>query len=314
MCQVNAQVIEAASTVGTQMAFLAGGILSPVAVSQPVATSNADGVLARAFQNDRGEVYVAVVNERLAPVANISLGLVLADGANPLVEAGCVLSVPFEEARTLSAPTSGLITEPLGSYEARVYRIESAAQTTPTWDSAGEGSDLVVNAQFSKQTLPGTPDRWLLFPSVGTPSGGMDLEAVLLADAAAARHGSNNTAALRVVISNPLGTGIHIPLAVDSDGLSADKRYNVSFWAKVNAVTTTGVVALARSPRAWHYGDSSPALLETIGSFMVSSRWQHYCQVLSGVVGTLNLLPREAGVLWLSEISVVELELELGGD
>ena len=123
---VNEQIIEAASSVGKQLAVLAGGVLSPVAVSQPIATSKTDGVLARAFENARGELYVAVVNERLAPVANISLGVVLADGTSPLIT-GCRLSAPFEESRTLSV-SSGLITEPLGSYEARVYRVESPAQ------------------------------------------------------------------------------------------------------------------------------------------------------------------------------------------
>jgi hypothetical protein len=312
---VNEQILEMASSVGTQLAYLAGGILSPVAVSQPVATSGTDGVLARAFENSRGELYIAVVNERLAP-ADISLNVVSADGALPLAAKGCRLRVPFEESRTVtvSASASGLITEPLGSYAARVYQIMSAthaAEATTTRMSStasGSGNNLVWNADFTAQTLPGTPDHWLLFPTAGTPAGGMDLGAVLLVDPAAARSGSNTTAALRVVLSDPLGTGIHLPLAVDHEGLSSAKRYNMSLWAKTTAVTGAGVLTLARSLRSWHYGDSSPALLDTLTSFMVSSSWQHYTMLLSGTNGTLNLLPKQAGALWLSEISVTEVE------
>ena len=76
-------------------------------------------------------------------------------------------------------------------------------------------SDLIANADLAKQAMPGTPDGWLLFPTTGTPPGGMDLDAVLLADPAAARRGSNTTAALRVVLEDPRGTGIHLP-ALDS--------------------------------------------------------------------------------------------------
>ena len=314
---VNEQIIEAASSVGTQLAYLAGGILSPVQVIQPLATSNTDGILARAFDNARGEVYVAAVNERLAPVPNISLSVVLADGTSPLATAaGCRLSVPFEESRTLSA-SSGLITESLGSYEARVYRVDCATQTqaaAPKPDVGADshaipGANLVHNAQFTAQTLPGTPDQWLLFPTAGTPSGSMDLQAVLLADPAAARHGSNTTIALRVVLSDPLGTGIHVPLgSLDYVGLSSTKRYNFSFWAKTNAVTEAGVLILARSLRTWHYGDSSPTLLESLESYVLGPAWQQYNTVISEINGTLNLLPRQAGVMWLSELSITELD------
>eukprot|EP01051_Picozoa_sp_SAG22_P006693 SAG22_NODE_446_length_10427_cov_14.973373_2_plen_348_part_00 len=303
---VNEQIIEAASVVGKQLAVLAGGVLSPVVVSQPIATSKTDGVLARAFENARGEVYVAVVNERLAPVANISLGVVLADGTSPL-DTSCRLSAPFEESRTLSV-SSGLITEPLGSYKARVYRVESAAQARASRIFAAESANLVNNAHFAAQTLPGTPDKWLLFPTAGTPAGGMDLQAVLLADTAAARHGSNTTAALRVVLSDPLGTGIHVPLSIDHVGLSSAKSYNLSFWAKTNAVTGAGVLSLARSARTWHYGDSSPSLLTTLDSFTLRSVWDQFSTLINGTTGsTLNLLPRQTGALWLSEVSVIEL-------
>ena len=302
---VNEQIIEAASSVGKQLAALAGGVLSPVAVSQPIATSKTDGVLARAFENARGELYVAVVNERLAPVANISLGVVLADGTSPLIT-GCRLSAPFEESRTLSV-SSGLITEPLGSYEARVYRVESPAQAASRIFAADGSANLVSNANFAAQTLPGTPDKWLLFPTAGTPAGGMDLQAVLLVDTAATRQSSNTTAALRVVLSDPLGTGIHLPLSVDHVGLSSAKSYNLSFWAKTNAVTGAGVLSLARSARTWHYGDSSPALLDTLDSFTLRSIWHQFSTLINGTNGTLNLLPRQAGALWLSEVSVIEL-------
>ena len=67
-------------------------------------------------------------------------------------------------------------------------------------------------------------------------------------------------------------------------------------------------MTLARSLRTWHYGDSSPALLDTLTSFVVSSSWQHYSMLLSGANGTLNLLPKQAGAMWLSEISVTEVE------
>jgi hypothetical protein len=112
-------------------------------------------------------------------------------------------------------------------------------------------SDLIANADLAKQAMPGTPDGWLLFPTTGTPPGGMDLDAVLLADPAAARRGSNTTAALRVVLSDPRGTGIHLP-ALDS-GLDASARYSLSFWGRTNAVTSAGILTLARSPRPWHY-------------------------------------------------------------
>ena len=51
---------------------LAAAILTPVAVAQPLATSDADGVLARAWKNAQGVIYVGVVNELIAPVANVS--------------------------------------------------------------------------------------------------------------------------------------------------------------------------------------------------------------------------------------------------
>ena len=224
---VNQQILEAASSVGTQLAYLAGGILSPVAVRQPVAASGADGVLARAFENGRGELFIAVVNERLAPVANISLSVVSADRALPLAAKGCRLSVPFEDSRVVTvAAASGLITEPLGSYAARVYRLESATDVAEAAASTqmSSGNNLVRtqhmrccvvcmflvtraesrnpckvwNSDFTAQTLPGTPDHWLLFPTAGTPAGGIDPGAVVLVDPAAARAGSNATAVMLI--------------------------------------------------------------------------------------------------------------------
>ena len=196
--------------------------------------------LARAFANARGELYVAVVNERLAPVANISVSVTLADGVTSALAPGTNLIVSFEESRTLTATAGGLITEPLGSYGARVYRVESGSASTSLGRGGGGGSssvadggggnNLVTNAEFSAQTLVGTPDHWLLFPTIGTPAGSMDLDAVLMADPAAARRGSNTTAALCVVLSNPLGTGIHLPLSVDHTGLSSAKSYSLSVW------------------------------------------------------------------------------------
>jgi hypothetical protein len=305
---VNEQIIEAASDVGTKLATLAGGILSSAAAASrlPLVASNADGVLARAFESAQGELYVVAVNERLAPVANISLSVVSADGASSLLASqGCRVTAPFEESRTLAmAAPRHLITEPLGAYEARVYRIETITSRSVVGQASG---NLVVNPQWTAQTLPGTPDHWLLFPVAGTPAGGMDLEAVLLVDPAAARHDSNTTVALRAVVSEALGTGIHLPLALDHVGLSAHSSYNLSFWARTSVVATAGVLVLAASPRAWHYGDSSPALLSPLASFMLHPAWQHYTVVITRTNGTLNLLPKEAGTLWLSEVCVTEL-------
>ena len=302
---VNAQIIEAASAVGTEMAALADGILSPVDVDQPHATSAADGVLARAFRTENaqgGDLFVAVVNARLAPVANVSLSVALADGSSAL-GAQCEITVPFEESRVVTNDATGLITEALGSYEARVYRVVGSAAT------AVASENLVTNADFAAQTLVGTPDRWLLFPTQGTPAGGMDLDAVAVADPAAARRGggSNTTSALRVVLSRPIGTGLHIPLSVDHSGLEASSSYNVSFWARTSATVGTAVVELARSSRPWHYGDSSPALLRAVEAFVLTARWQQFSAVLRGVNGTLNLLPKQPGAFWLSEPSVARL-------
>ena len=135
----------------------------------------------------------------------------------------------------------------------------------------------------------------------------MDLQAVLMTDHAAARRGSNTSAVLRVVLSNPLGTGIHLPLSVDHTGLSPGMQYNLSFWAKTNAIVGTAVLMLARSSRAWHYGDSSPSLLEDVQPFVLSTVWQRYSTTLYEVNGTLNFLPREAGALWISEPSLVQI-------
>eukprot|EP01052_Picozoa_sp_SAG31_P018445 SAG31_NODE_1307_length_8887_cov_3.767183_2_plen_377_part_00 len=304
---VNPQIVETASTVGTKLALLADSILSPVGVDQPSAKSSTDGVLARAFENSRGELFVAVVNERLAPVANVSLSVVQTDGTS-LLEAGCQITVPFEESRLLA--TRGMITEPLGSYGARVYHVTKSCSSSPTayWSAAKNSvrQNLVKNSDFSAQTLVAVPDHWLLFPTVGTPAGSMDLEAMLMSDPAAARRESNTTAALRIVISNPLGTGIHLPLVIDHTGLSQELNYSLSFWARINAVTGAGVLTLARSPRSWHYGDASPSLLESMHTFTLSAAWQKYSVVLSHVNGTLNLLPREPGALWLSEVSLEE--------
>ncbi len=321
---VNNQIIEAASAVGIKLAALADGILSPVGVSQPHATSSVAGVHARAFWKDKkvedgqvsGDFFVAVVNERLAPIANASVSVVLSNGESGLGTA--TISVPFETARTVAgaASTTRLITEPLGSYEGRVYLVEGSegsgagASSLATADvelSDLRDSNLVTNADFAAQTLVGTPDRWLLFPTQGTPAGGMDLHAVLMSDHAAARRGSNTSAALRIVLSNPLGTGIHLPLEVDHTGLSPSTQYNLSFWAKTNAVVGTAVLVLARSSRVWHYGDSSPTLLEDVEAFVLSTVWQRYSTTLHGVNGTLNLLPRNAGALWISEPSLVPI-------
>ena len=67
------------------------------------------------------------------------------------------------------------------------------------------------------------------------------------------------------------------------------------------------VVELALSSRAWHYGDSSPALLRAVEAFVLTARWQQFSAVLRGVNGTLNLLPKQPGALWLSEPSVARL-------
>ena len=301
---VNAQIIEAASAVGTELAALADGILSPVDVDQPHATSATDGLLARAFRTENaqgGDLFVAVVNAHLAPVANVSLSVALADGSSAL-GAQCEITVPFEESRVVTNDATGLITEALGSYEARVYRVSGTSAAT-----AVESENLVTNADFAAQTLVGTPDRWLLFPTQGTPAGGMDLDAVAVADPAAARRGSNTASALRVVLSQPIGTGLHIPLSVDHSGLKASSSYNVSFWARTSATVGTAVVELARSSRAWHYGDSSPALLRAVEAFVLTARWQQFSAVLRGVNGTLNLLPKQPGALWLSEPSVARV-------
>ena len=115
-----------------------------------------------------------------------------------------------------------------------------------------------------------------------------------------------------IVLSDPLGTGAHLPLTtVDHTGISSAQRYNLcvrqlavaprlalivapnhpsvfsfelaiaatalvgrSFWAKTNAVTEASVLTLAGSPRTWHYGDSSPALLDPLESFTLSPLWQ----------------------------------------
>ena len=89
-----------------------------------------------------------------------------------------------------------------------------------------------------------------------------------------------------IVLSDPLGTGAHLPLTVDHTGISSAQRYNLcvrqlavaprlalivapihpsvfsfelataatalvgrSFWAKSNAVTGASVLTLAESPR-----------------------------------------------------------------
>ena len=323
---VNAQIVEAASAVGIKLGTLIDGILSPVDVSQPNAASSVAGVHAKAFWTSnqvengrgRGDFYVAVVNERLAPVRNVSVSVVLPNGELALGTATYNrITVPFEESRVVDTSSGGvaathLITEPLGSYEARVYQVQAsgASDTNPSPLAAAaelpspSDTNLVTNADFAAQTLAGTPDRWLLFPTQGTPAGGMDLNAVVMVDYAAARRGSNTTAALRVVLSNPLGTGVHLPLSVDHTGLSSNEQYNLSFWAKTNAVVGTGVLVLSRSPRSWHYGDSSPSLLEDVEAFVLSTTWKRYSTLLRGVNGTLNLLPREAGALWLSEPSL----------
>lgn len=329
---VNNQILEAASTVGIKLATLVNGILSPVSIRQPQAASSVAGVHARAFwksnqvhDGDRGngDFYVAVVNERLTPVANVSVSVVLPDGESGGTAMHYKITVPFEESRIVasgkSISSSGdgapLITEPLGAYETRVYSVQRAESSRTAASLAladavlasSSNHNLVMNADFEAQTLVGTPDHWILFPTQGTPAGSMDLDAVLMTDHAAARCGSNTSAALRVVLSNPLGTGIHLPLSVDHAGLTPSKHYNLSFWAKTNPMVGTGVLVLARSSRAWHYGDSSPTLLNDVEAFALSTTWQHFSTTLDGVDGTLNLLAREAGALWLSEPSLVPI-------
>ena len=54
-------------------------------------------------------------------------------------------------------------------------------------------------------------------------------------------------------------------------------------------------------------GDASPTLLQNLQQFVLGPAWQRYNATLEGVNGTINLLPREAGVSWLSEVSLVKL-------
>ena len=90
-------------------------------------------------------------------------------------------------------------------------------------------------------------------------------------------------------------------------GKVEQRRRFLQLWARINAVTGAGVLTLARSPRPWHYGDSSPSLLQGVETFVLSATWQRYSTNLSNVNGTLNLVPREAGTLWLSEVELIEL-------
>lgn len=143
-----------------------------------------------------------------------------------------------------------MITEPMGPYAARVYRFDPPRIRS---DADADDGNLVTNADLRAQMLLGVPDHWLLFPTAGSPPGSMDLQAVLLADHAAARTNSNTTAALQIVLSSPLGaprvrfllleiliassrvytmvrcvfagTGVHIPLSIDGHGLSASSTY-----------------------------------------------------------------------------------------
>lgn len=66
------------------------------------------------------------------------------------------------------------------------------------------------------------------------------------------------------------------------------------------------MLELAQSPRSWHYGDSSPTLLQPVEAYVLNATRQIFSNTLHGINGTLNLLPKQASVSWLSEVMLLK--------
>lgn len=219
----------------------------------------------------------------------------------------------------------GHFREPLGSFAARVYRIDLGGITQQNAADKGVSSllnefgcdreawqdpvpdNLVMNPFFENQQLLLNPDGWILFPTEGAPSiASFDQDAVVEVDYAAARNGSGVACALRVITGKAVGTGLHLPLLheVDISGLNESLVYELSFYARTVAgasADSPGLIHVAQTPLKWHYGDASPIPLKTLQSFEITREWKKCQMVIKNTGGTLNLLTPGPGVTYLSE-------------